>query len=200
LKTPHSKLSAKNLEDALFALAAFLEEAEASQETLVVIGGSALISLGLISRTTKDVDILAGVDIERGLIDPRPMSEALQTAAEKVAREMQLDPNWLNTGPADQVLAGLPEGFLSRLSRREYGSALTIFLPDRFDLIHLKLFAIADQGQGRHSNDLAALQPTDGELLAAARWVLSQDAGESFPQIVRIALTDLGYGHLAAEL
>lgn len=194
------KLSTKNLEAALSALAAFLEEAEAPHETLVVIGGSALISLGLISRTTKDVDILAGVDVERGLVDPRPMSEALRAAAEKVAREMQLDPHWLNTGPADQVLAGLPEGFLSRLSRRDYGSALTICLPDRFDLIHLKLFAIADQGLGRHSNDLVALQPTDAEILASARWVLSQDAGESFPQIVRLALTDLGYGHLAAEL
>jgi hypothetical protein len=131
-----TKLSTKNLEDALSALAAFLEDAGASHETLVVIGGSALISLGLISRTTKDVDILAGVDIERGLVDPRPMSEALQAAAEKVAQEMQLDPNWLNTGPADQVLAGLPEGFVSRLSRRDYGSTLTIYLPDRFDLCH----------------------------------------------------------------
>lgn len=116
------KLSTENLEGALSALAAFLEEAGAPHETLVVIGGSALISLGLISRTTMDVDILAGVDAERGLVDPRPMSEALRTAAEKVAREMQLDPHWLNTGPADQVLAGLPEGFLSRLSRRDYGS------------------------------------------------------------------------------
>jgi hypothetical protein len=57
-----------------------------------------------------------------------------------------------------------------------------------------------DQGLGRHSNDLAALKPTEAELLTAVRWVLTQDAGESFPQIVRVALKDLGYGHLAAEL
>lgn len=193
-------LSLDNLEQALSALAAFLEEAGAPHETLVVIGGSAMISLGFIARSTKDVDIMAGVDAERGLVDPRPMSEALKSAAEKVARELQLDSHWLNTGPADQVLAGLPEGFLSRLTRRDYGPALTICLPDRFDLIHLKLFAIMDQGLGRHSNDLAALTPTEEEILTAARWVLTQDAGEVFPQIVRSALNDLGYGHLTHRL
>jgi len=193
-------LSTNNLDQALTALAGFLEDAGAERESFVVIGGSALISLGLISRTTRDVDIIAGVDAERGLVDPRPLSDALRAAAEEVARELQLDPHWLKTGPADQVLAGLPDGFLSRLTRRDYGPALTIFLPDRFDLIHLKLFAIMDQGRGRHSADLAALRPTDDELLTAARWVLTQDAGEVFPRIVRTALTDLGYGHLVARL
>lgn len=192
-------LSAENLEQALSALAAFLEDAGAPRETLVVIGGSALISLGLIFRTTKDVDIMAGVDSERGLVDPRPMSDALRAAAEGVAREMHLAPHWLNTGPADQVLAGLPDGFLERLTRRDYGPALTIWLPSRFDLIHLKLFAIMDQGSGRHAQDFAALQPTADEVLAAARWVLTQDAGEPFPLIVRTALTDLGYGHLVTQ-
>lgn len=194
------QLSTENLEQALTALAGFLEDANAPRESFVVIGGSALIALGLISRTTKDVDIMAGVDLERGLVDPRPMSAALRAAADGVAREMQMDPHWLNTGPADQVLAGLPDGFLSRLVRRDYGPALTIFLPDRFDLIHLKLFAIMDQGRGRHTADLAALTPTENELLTAARWVLTQDAGEVFPGIVRATLTDLGYGHLAAQL
>lgn len=87
------------------------------------------------------------------------MSPALQSAAAKVAREMQLDPHWLNTGPAGQVLAGLPEGFLSRLTRHDYGACLTICLPDRLDLVHLKLFAIMDQGPARHVTDLKALKP-----------------------------------------
>lgn len=194
------RLSTENLEQALNALAGFLEEGDAPHETLVVVGGLALISLGLISRTTKDVDIMAGIDAKRGLVDPRPMSEALRSAAADVAKEMGLDPHWLNTGPADQLLTGLPEGFLSRLTRRNYGPALTICLPDRFDLIHLKLFAVMDQGQGRHTADLAALKPTEDELLTAARWVLTQDAGEVFPQIVRTALIDLGYGHLVTRL
>lgn len=194
------QLSHDNLEPVLTALAGFLEAADAPRETLVVIGGSALISLGFVTRATKDVDIMAGVDPDRGLVDPRPLSPALQTAAAQVARELQLDPNWLNTGPADQVRAGLPEGFLGRLTRRDYGPRLTICLPDRFDLIHLKLFAIIDQGPGRHSRDLAALSPTDAELLAAARWVLTQDAGEMFPSIMADSLRELGYEHLLGQL
>lgn len=195
-----TRLAPDTLQQALSALAGFLEADGAAPETLVVIGGSALITLGIVSRTTKDVDIMAGVDPDRGLVDPRPLSEALRAAADKVARELQLNPHWLNTGPADQVLAGLPEGFLSRLTRHDYGSRLTIFFPDRFDLIHLKLFAIMDQGPGRHVRDLQALQPTEQELLLAARWVLTQDAGEVFPQIVRQTLTALGHGDLVASL
>ena len=195
-----SRLAPETLQQALSALAGFLEADGAAPESLVVIVGSALITLGIVSRTTKDVDIMAGVDPVRGLVDPRPMSAALIDAADKVARELQLDPHWLNTGPADQVRAGLPEGFLSRLTRHDYGPCLTIFFPDRFDLIHLKLFAIMDQGPGRHSRDLQALQPTGDELLMAARWVLTQDAGEAFPQIVRNTLTAIGHGNLAARL
>ncbi|CAN5878119.1 hypothetical protein BH11VER1_BH11VER1_20440 [soil metagenome] len=195
-----NRIAPENLQHALSALASFLEADGAAPETLVIIGGSALIALGIVSRTTKDVDIMAGVDPVRGLVDPRPMSDSLRSAADKVAREIQLDSHWLNTGPADQVLAGLPEGFLSRLTRHDYGPCLTLCFPDRFDLIHLKLFAIMDQGRGRHVSDLLALKPTDEELLLAARWVLTQDAGEVFPQIVRNTLETLGYGHLAANL
>jgi hypothetical protein len=143
---------------------------------------------------------MAGVDVRDGLVDPRPMSEALRTAALRVAREFDLDEHWLNTGPADQVLAGLPEGFLERLTPRTYGSRLTIHLPDRYDLIHLKLFAAVDQGMGRHVTDLEALTPTDSEMLDAARWVLTQDAGEVFPAIVRDALNQMGYERISLQL
>ena len=195
-----SRIEPVTLDQALHALSAFLEADNADPERLVVIGGSALIALGIVSRTTKDMDIMAGVDPWRGLVDPRPLSQALLRAAGKVAQELQLDTHWLNTGPADQIQAGLPVGFLSRLTRRDYGPYLTIFYPDRFDLIHLKLFAVIDQGPGRHVSDLKALQPTEDELLLSARWVLTQDAGDVFPQIVRNTLTSLGYANLANRL
>lgn len=193
-------ISADTLDKALSALAAFLEADGAEPENFVLIGGSALLALGLISRTTRDADIMAGVDARLGLVDPRPMSAALRSAARRVARELDLDEHWLNTGPADQVLAGLPEGFLERLSARSYGPCLTVHLPDRYDLIHLKLFAAVDQGPGRHVTDLAALQPTDDEMLAAARWVLTQDAGEVFPAILRSALIQMDYEQIADRL
>lgn len=193
-------ISSQNLDNILHALAAFLEDVGAEPEHLVLIGGSALLALGLVARTTRDVDIMAGVDARIGLVDPRPMSDALQAAAAKVARELDLDANWLNTGPADQLKAGLPEGFLSRITRRDYGRHLIIYLPDRYDLIHLKLFAAVDQGMGRHTSDLEALHPTDEELLAAARWVLTQDAGEVFPGLVRHTLKSIGHESLADRI
>lgn len=181
-------------------LSSFLDQESAAPEHLVIIGGSALISLGLVARATRDVDIMADVDPEKGLVDPRPMSDALQRAAKNVAQELELDPKWLNTGPADQLRAGLPEGFVSRLTRREIGPRLIVYYPGRLDLIYFKLFAVVDQGPGRHRDDLLALKPADMELLAAARWVLTQDAGEVFPMIVKQTLKELGVGHLIDRL
>lgn len=195
-----SRITTETLDQALHALEAFLEDAEASPESLVIVGGSALLALGFVSRTTRDTDILARVDLLHGLVDPRPMSEALQSAARRVAQEFDLDGNWLNTGPADQLSAGLPHGFSERLTARSYGPLLTIHLPHRYDLIHLKLFAAVDQGMGRHVHDLVALKPTDSEMLDAARWVLTQDAGEVFPSIVRNTLIEMGHERIADRI
>ena len=190
-------LDAPALATALHAVSSALADAQALPETVVICGGAALLGLGFITRRTKDVDVLAGVDPERGLIDPRPFSPALQTAVAETAKALGLPANWFNAGPADQVLAGLPEGFLSRLQRREFGTHRIVFFPDRFDLIHLKLFAGVDQGPGHHWTDLQALQPTKEEMLSAARWVLGQDAGQVFPDLVRRALKLHGYADIA---
>ncbi|MCE2693458.1 MAG: hypothetical protein LW645_04210 [Verrucomicrobiaceae bacterium] len=187
------------LDQALHLVSMRLEERGAEAETLVVCGGSALLALGLVSRTTKDVDALAGVDAVSGLVDPRPLSPALYQVVDEVGEELDLPRGWLNAGPADQVLMGLPEGFLSQLIRHEYGARLTIFYPDRFDLIHLKLFACIDQGEGRHSRDLKALAPTQAEMPSAARWVCTQDGSEVFPALVREAVTQLGYPHVTEQ-
>ena len=193
-------LSLKLLDQALRLTAERLAELEAPQETLVVCGGSALLALGLVDRTTKDVDVLAGVDAVSGLIDPRPLSATLRAVVDEVGIQLDLPPGWLNTGPASQVLMGLPEGFLARLIRREYGPKLIIHYPDRFDLIHLKFFAVIDQGPGRHVMDLRKLAPTDAEMLAAARWVLTQDAGSGSADLVSSALLQLGFPHVASQL
>ncbi len=68
------------------------------------------------------------------------------------------------------------------------------------DLIHLKLFAGVDQGPGRHWSDLKAVNPTKIEMLAAARWVLGQDAGDVFPGVVRDALKFHDYADIADQL
>lgn len=158
---------------------------------LVVIGGSGLLALGLISRPTGDVDIVAL--LSGGLLTkPRPLPTTVIEARDQVARDFNLPEDWLNAAPADLLDFGLPEGFVDRLERRDYGDALTVHLASRYDQIHLKLYAMVDQGAGKHEVDLRALEPTSEELLAAARWTRTHDPSVGFREQLMAALAYLG--------
>jgi hypothetical protein len=165
--------------------------ARGAHAELVVIGGSALLAVGLISRPTRDVDIVALL-AEQKLVDPRPLPGELVAARDQVARDFGLPENWLNAAPADLLDLGLPEGFVERLERRDYGDSLTVHFASRFDQIHFKLYAMADQGAGKHEADLRALSPTRAELLAAARWTRTHDPSEGFHEQLLAALAYLG--------
>ena len=156
---------------------------------IVIIGGAALNLLGVVTRATRDVDILAfarrrGARAWRLEPPPTPIPEPLAGAIRTVGRDMGLVENWLNTGPALQWKQGLPRGLLGRVTWRQY-AALRVGVVGRADLIRLKLYAAADDHpSGRHVRDLVRLDATDAELQAAARWVKTQDAGPEFPSIV----------------
>lgn len=96
---------------------------------LVVVGGSALLALGLIERATRDVDPLA---LRAGdeLGSAKPLPAALETARNRVARDLSLPADWLNPGPTDLLDFGLPEGFVDRLERRDYADSLTAYPTD----------------------------------------------------------------------
>lgn len=158
---------------------------------LVVIGGSALTILGLIERPTRDVDVVALLDGGE-LRSARPLPDSVVEARNAVAADFGVSEGWLNSGPGDLLQWGLPDGFVERLTRREFGSTLTVHLASRLDQIHFKLYALADQGLGRHEEDLRALSPTPDELRAAARWTITQDPSEGFRQELLGALRYLG--------
>lgn len=162
---------------------------------LVVIGGSGLLALGLIERATRDVDILA---LRSGdeLDSARPLPPTLEMARDRVARDFSLPADWLNPGPTDLLEFGLAEGFLDRLDRRDYGDALTVYLASRYDQIHFKLYALVDQGPGKHEEDLRALSPTQAELVDAARWSRLHDPSAGYAQILREVLSYLGVDHV----
>ncbi|MDE3075427.1 MAG: hypothetical protein KGJ86_08360 [Chloroflexota bacterium] len=122
--------------------------AEGARFELVVIGGSALLAIGLISRPTQDVDVV-GLLSPQGLIDPRPLPEPLRIARDRVARDFAVPENWLNAAPASLLDFGLPDGFVERLERHDYGPALAVYFASRFDQIHFKLYAMVDQGTGQ---------------------------------------------------
>ncbi|HWO71278.1 MAG TPA: hypothetical protein VNP94_11085 [Actinomycetota bacterium] len=157
---------------------------------VVVIGGAALQVLGYVERPTRDVDVVGLLDGAR-LREAEPFPETLREAAARVARDFGLPAEWLNPGPTDLVRLGLPDGFLRRVHTRTYGPALTVHFADRFDLIHFKLYAMVDQGGGRHETDLRALRPTPEELVAAARWARTHDPSDGFRQQLEAALHHL---------
>jgi hypothetical protein len=158
---------------------------------IVVIGGSALTALGLVRRATRDVDLLAIAENgELRLAEPLP--PALLAARAAVAADFGLAENWLNPGPTGLLKWGLPEAFMSRVVTRTYATALVVHFASRFDQIHFKLFAMVDQGGGRHETDLRALSPTQGELIAAARWSITQDPSPGYRSVLVDALRVLG--------
>jgi len=175
-------------------LAALGEQLAARGERfeLVVIGGSGLLALGLVERTTKDVDIVAlrsGDELDSA--DPLP--EGLRAARDLIARDFSLPTEWLNPGPTKLLDLGLPDGFIDRLERRDYGEGLVVYLASRYDQIHFKLYAAVDEGgPGKHEADLRALAPTEAELIAAARWSRSHDPSPGYAEELRGALDFLG--------
>ncbi|HEY7952092.1 MAG TPA: DUF6036 family nucleotidyltransferase [Solirubrobacteraceae bacterium] len=165
--------------------------------TLTVVGGSALLALGLISRATRDVDVLAIVENNK-LTSARPLPAPLLDAAHTVARDFGLAADWLNPGPTSLLDLGLPGGLYERAQRHTYGPTLEILFASRIDQIHLKLYAAVDQGAGKHLQDLMELAPTEQELLDAARWSRSHDPSEGYRSELARVLSYLGVddGHL----
>jgi hypothetical protein len=188
------------LDQAMSLLGSLMVVRKRSPIHLVVCGGSALIALNLVMRTTKDVDVLATLD-DGQLRCARPLPDWLREDANAVRTELSLPDNWLNDGPADENLfrLGLPSGVAGRLVQREFGPVLKVSFISRYDQIHFKLYAAADQG-GRHFTDLKKLSPTADELLAAMRWTFTQDVSEGFRQVVGEVLQALGYGNLIDQL
>lgn len=157
----------------------------------VAIGGGGLMLLGLISRPTRDIDLVAV--IEGGMLRrAEPMPLALKAAVEDVARLRGIDPHWMNAAPSGLVDQGLPVGFMERTERRTYG-ALTLHLASRVDQVAFKLYAAVDQGPGsKHVGDLRLLEPTQRELLDAARWARTHDPSDVFRTMLLQVLAHFG--------
>ena len=189
----------EKLSAALNLLEELLRIAGAPKMGLVVCGGSALIATRLVSRTTKDVDIVALMSANHDLVDPEPLPESLVLAAAIVAENLNLPANWLNCEPRDLFRMGLPEGFLRRLIKHDIGPCLSVYFTGRLDQIHFKLYASVDRG-GYHIDDLMALNPETDELVQAARWSMTHDVSVGYADSLKNLLGELGYGEAAARL
>ena len=191
------------LDKALTALNDQLEIRKSPVIEIVVCGGSALQFLGLVDRTTKDVDVLAFVNSKNGfikLVTAIDLPVYLSDSIKIVSRDLKLPENWFNSGPTDLLSQGLPTGLEDRLIHQRYGSRLTVYFISRYDQVCFKMYAAINGGGQRHLNDLIALNPSDDELLTAARWCLSQDASEIFPHLVIDFLEKVGYEYVSEKI
>ncbi len=177
------------IEKALQAVGELLA-AEGHTIGIVIVGGAALNLLGIVQRTTRDIDVIALADPTDAnrqalLQPPDQLPDWLQRAIQEVGRDLGLMSGWLNAGPALQWKQGLPPGLETRVGWRTY-SGLAVGIASRYDLIFLKLYAAADATgpESVHYQDLLRLQPTTAELDAAAQWVRAQDTSLDFARIL----------------
>ena len=185
-------LTPSSIREALKTLGAILEDRNLHYE-IVVIGGGALQLIGLITRPTKDLDVVALAGAE-SLTSASPLPAPLVQAVEDVARALELELDWLNPGPTDLLDLGLPRGFEGRTTSEAFGT-LTVHYAAREDQIAFKLYAAADHWphQGKHWQDLQALAPSPEQLRSAARWCMSHDPSPGFADmLLRPLLTALG--------
>jgi hypothetical protein len=162
-----------------------LLDAERVELTLIIAGGAALNLLGIVDRTTHDVNVLAfgrrghGQELEPPTL---PLPEALLRAAKTVAADMNLQEDWIDTKMTAQLSTGVPPGLAQRLVWRSFSKSLTVGIVSRRDLIAFKLYAAVDDAKPEsvHYQDLKALRPTQAELLEVRDWVRGQDASIEF--------------------
>jgi hypothetical protein len=178
------------LEQLLSALAEQLAALDATAH-LVVIGGSGLVAIGAVERSTRDVDVVA-IERDGDLVSADPLPMAVQQAAALVARDFGLDLTWINPGPTSLLLHGLPPRFETRLIERTYGPALRVSFAAREDQIFLKLYAWATRREPRDFDDLQSLDPSPDELRGAARWARTHNMPGPFDDEIAAALQDFG--------
>ena len=102
---------------------------------LVICGGTALLVGGIVSRVTRDVDIVAfcrwegsGLKMESA---PAVLPDDVRKCLAEVAEDFGLKNSWLNTGPRGLFTQGLPEGMEKRLKYVDFG-------PSNFNLPFFK--------------------------------------------------------------
>lgn len=191
-------LSQGNLESALRLLGDLLIARKSAGFWIVVCGGSALLARKTISRSTRDVDILALRDWDGGVERAFPLPDELQEAAAAVAEELGLVANWLNGSASLHFpdLRLLSSAFWQELETREYGGHLKVSFVTRPGQIQLKFYAALNRAKPRDFEDLTALSPDAAETESAIRWVLDHMPALSHRSRLPDILTHLGHADL----
>jgi hypothetical protein len=148
----------------------------------VIIGGAALGLLGIISRETRDCDVLFPA-----------LSDAIREASRDFAGSYRrqghdLVDDWLNDKPSS-LIDVLLHGWRDHLRSVFEGRVVTLKTLSRADLLRSKLFALCDRALDLQ--DCIELAPTNEELLEIIPWLEEQDGNPDWPEHVRRTLADL---------
>lgn len=138
----------------------------------IVVGGAALALLGVITRTTRDVDLLSS-----------PIPPIILRHAKDFARSNGLAENWLNDAP-QTLKKDLPKGWEAKIQTIYQGKALILWTLERQHLIISKLYAACDR-DADDAQDLLAMKPSPKELDDARDRVINLDGNLEWPEHVR---------------
>ncbi len=152
---------------------------------LIACGGGVLSVMGIISRQTRDLDV----------ITPE-LDAVLLGCAERAALKLGLDPEWLNNGPSGFV-RDLEKGWELRTETIFPGKHLVIQALGRRDFIATKLQGLCDRDEF-DLEDILALKPTSEEIESLKSWLLLRDASELWPKRVESQLRKL-FGRIRNE-
>lgn len=176
------------MKDVLIAFGKYLHDRGQNFE-VVIIGGAALLALGIINRATVDVDCLSPeipADIQ---------AAAITFSGKYSGNSSPLQKDWLNNGPR-ALVADLPSEWDKRLQMIYQGTGITVYTLCRADLLLTKLFAYCDRQQDE--GDCIALAPTEQELSDSYNWLRERDGHPGWPDHVKASLEGLaeklGYG------
>ena len=193
----------EEIEQALTALGRRMALSDVEELEVLCCGASALCILGLLSRSTLDVDILGIISDERKLIACEHFSSEMESFITEVARDLQLPDDWVNGEASTLLMRGIPNGALERSlqHRREFGPCLTVRFLDRMDQVALKLFAAMDPRNGqRHLKDLEEINPTREEMLHAISWMSAWKSNQAFRDRLAYLVEGLDFPDLAATI
>ena len=194
------------IEEALRRLNAKMVYAELEPVELVSCGGASLNLMGLVSRSTSDVDILCVAEVDSAgevrLLPGTKFPARFADLVAEVGHDLGIDEDWLNFGPAPLLDLGLPPGLETRLKRKNYGPCLALHVISRLDQIHLKLYATMDPKTRTeiHLGDLMDLEPTKAEARTAVDWLLNRNTSADFRRKLKQVLDRIGHEELAQEI
>lgn len=140
------------------------------RRSFIICGGidAALVLQNIVTRGTRDV------------VAPE-IDSALRAASHKVAQELDLDPQWLNSDPKG-LANDLAPGWRDRVVSVYSNIALDVFSISREDMVFAKFYAYCDRQQDIY--DLISLNPTQTEVDRAAALTSTKDANPDWPPYV----------------